>query len=88
MFIVKWFLMGPKWSHMGPKWSSMGPKGYPKGTQRAQMGPNMENVPKLREGCSDMEGASRSVSELRVKPRERGYILIWSSDWGVLTYMA
>ena len=47
----------------------------------------MENVPKLREGCSEMKGAFRSRSEPCVLTGVRGYILIWSSDGG-LTYMA
>ena len=83
----RWVLKGPRWVLKDPIWVLKGPIWLLKGPQRSQMRPQNGKCAETARGVFRNEGAIRSRLVLGVKPRGRGYILIWSSDgvwgWGV-----
>ena len=81
-----WVLNGPIWVLKGTIWVLKGPLWVPEGPQRSQMGPQNGKCAETARGVFRNEGASRSRSELSVKPQGRGYILIRSSDGGPHLY--
>ena len=85
-------LKGPIWVLKGPIWVLKGPIWVLKGPQRSQMGPQNGKCAETARGVFRNEGGVQIRVGISVKPRVKGYILIWSSDgvgWGGgLTYMA
>ena len=78
----RWVLKGPIWVLKGPIWVPNNPIEVLKGPQRFQMGSQNGKCVETARGVFRNEGIFRSRSELSVLTGVRGYILIWSSDWG------